>query len=55
MVGIELGRVGCRWRVTIPALSVARWDLISTLTDVSRGPPIIPDGRISQVRFETLA
>src|SRR6516225_2726948 len=54
-VGIELRRACCRWRVTSLALSIARWDLISTMANGSGGPPIIPDGRITQVRFETLA
>jgi hypothetical protein len=38
-----------------PALSIAGRVHIPTMADVSRRPPIIPDGRISQVRFETLA
>src|SRR6266568_1238459 len=32
MVGIELRRAGCRWRVTKPALSIASWVLISTVS-----------------------
>src|SRR5262249_28363134 len=42
------------WRVTTPALSVARWDLISTMATFPEAP-IIPDGGVSPVRFETLA
>jgi len=38
-----------------PTLSIAGRVHIPTMADVSRRPPIIPDGRISQVRFETLA
>ena len=38
-----------------PALSIAGRVHIPTVADVSRCPPIIPDGRISRVRFETLA
>ena len=34
LVGIELRRAGCRWRVTKPALSIASWDLISTMNFV---------------------
>src|SRR5450631_3499673 len=52
-VGIELGRANCRWRVTSPALSVAGWVHSSTVATFPEAPPIIPDGRISQVRFET--
>src|SRR5882724_4991056 len=55
VVGIELRRASCRWRVTKPALSIASWVLISTMAYVFEGPPIMPDGRISQVRFEVLA
>jgi hypothetical protein len=54
-VGIELVRARFRWRVTAPALSLARRVHNSTISHVSRGPPIIPDGRISQVRFGVLA
>ena len=38
MVGIELRRAGCRWRVTKPALSIASWVLISTMATFSRPP-----------------
>src|SRR5882672_2158255 len=31
MVGIELRRAGCRWRVTKLALSITSWVLISTM------------------------
>ena len=55
MVGIELRRASCRWRVTKPALSIASWVLIFHHGYVFEGPPIMPDGRISQVRFEVLA
>jgi|HubBroStandDraft_4_1064222.scaffolds.fasta_scaffold115602_2 hypothetical protein len=37
-VGIELRRAGCRWRVTKPALSIASWDLISTVATFSKAP-----------------
>ena len=37
--------------MTTPALSVAGWVPCSTLGHVSEGPPTIPDGRISRVRF----
>jgi hypothetical protein len=35
MVGIELRRASCRWRVTKPALSIASWDLISTVAQAA--------------------
>jgi len=38
MVGIELRRAGCRWRVTNPALSIASWVLISTMATFSKAP-----------------
>jgi hypothetical protein len=38
MVGIELRRAGCRWRVTKPALSIASWVLISTMATFSKAP-----------------
>jgi hypothetical protein len=38
MVGIELRRAGCRWGVTKPALSIASWDLISTMATFSEAP-----------------
>ena len=38
-----------------PTLSIVGRVHIPTMADVSRRPPIIPDGRISRVRFETLA
>jgi hypothetical protein len=38
MVGIELRRAGCRWRVTKPALSIASWVLISTMATFSEAP-----------------
>ena len=38
MVGIELRRAGCRWRVTKPALSIASWVLISTVATFSEAP-----------------
>ena len=46
MVGIELRRAGCRWRVTNPALSIASWVLISTMAAFSKAPPIMPDGQM---------
>jgi hypothetical protein len=54
IVGIELGRVCCRRRVTTLTLSVARWVHSSAMVTFSEAPPIMPDGRISQVRFEAL-
>jgi hypothetical protein len=36
MVGIELRRASCRWRVTKPALSIASWVLISTMATFSK-------------------
>ena len=38
VVGIELGRVSCRRRVTSLALSVARWVHISAMTTVPEAP-----------------
>jgi|HubBroStandDraft_3_1064219.scaffolds.fasta_scaffold29929_2 hypothetical protein len=38
LVGIELRRAGCRWGVTKPALSIASWDLISTMATFSEAP-----------------
>jgi len=38
LVGIELRRAGCRWRVTKPALSIASWVLISTVATFSKAP-----------------
>ena len=55
MIGIELGRVCFRQRVTILALSVGEVGSQFRHSHVFRGPPIMPDGRISQVRFEVLA
>jgi hypothetical protein len=37
-VGIELRRACCRWRVTSLALSIARWDLISTMATFPCSP-----------------
>ena len=54
-VGIELRRANCRWRVTGLALSICEAGSHFHHGHVSGGPPIIPDGRISRVRFETLA
>jgi hypothetical protein len=55
-VGIELVRARFRWRVTAPALSLdSKAGSQFHHSHVSRGPPIIPDGRISQVRFGVLA
>ena len=53
-VGIEIGRANFRWEVTSLALSIARWVHSSTMAAFP-APPIIPDGQISRVRFETLA
>jgi len=44
-----------RWRVTVLALSVCEAGSQFHQGCVSRGPPIMPDNRISQVRFEALA
>ena len=54
-IGIERGRASRRWRVTVLALSVCKAGSQFHRSHVSRGPPIIPDGRVSQVRFEVLA
>jgi hypothetical protein len=54
-VGIELRRASCRWRVTGLALSICEAGSHFHHGHVSGGPPIIPDGRISQVRLETLS
>jgi hypothetical protein len=35
----------------MPALSIARWVLSSTIAHVSVSPPAIPDSRISRIRF----
>ena len=37
-VGIELRRAGCRWRVTVPALSIARRVPISTMATFPEAP-----------------
>ncbi len=50
-VGIDLGRASRRWRVTCPALSVARRVHISTIAAFPEAPRFIPDGRISRVRL----
>jgi hypothetical protein len=55
LIGIERGRASRRWRVSILAPSVCKVGSQFHLNHVSRGPPIIPDGRVSQVRFEVLA
>jgi hypothetical protein len=38
VVGIELRRACCRWRVTSLALSIARWDLIPTMATFPEAP-----------------
>ena len=38
VVGIELGRACCRWRVTILTLSLVRWVHISTVTTFPEAP-----------------
>src|SRR5215467_15162134 len=38
LVGIELRRACCRWRVTSLALSIARWNLISTMATFPEAP-----------------
>ena len=53
--GIERGRASRRWRVTSLALSICKMGSQFHRSYVSRGPPIIPDGRVSQVRLEVLA
>src|SRR5262249_8918078 len=55
LFGIELRRASCRWRVTGLALSICEAGSHFHNGHVSGGPAIIPDGRISQVRLETLA
>ena len=37
-VGIELRRACCRWRVTVLALSIARWVHISTMATFPEAP-----------------
>jgi hypothetical protein len=54
-IGIERGRASRRGRFSILALSVCKVGSQFPHSHVSRGPPIIPDGRVSQVRFEVLA
>ena len=54
-IGIERKRASRRWRVSVFALSVCKAGSQFHLSYVSRGPPIIPDGRVSQVRLEVLA
>ena len=53
------GRAGARAAVggefLAGALSVAPQDPSSTMTHVSPGPPLIPDGRISRVRLAAAA
>jgi hypothetical protein len=39
----------------MPALSITGWGHNSTLAHVSASLPLIPDGRLSRVRFETAA
>jgi hypothetical protein len=55
LVGIELRRASCRRRVIALALSIARRVHNSTMATFSEAPPIMPYGRISEVRFEVLA
>jgi len=55
VVGIELGCVCFRQRATTLTLSVCEMGSQFRHGHVLRGPPIMPDGRISQVRFEALA
>jgi len=38
VVGIELGRAGCRWGVTVLALSIARRVHIPTMTTFTEAP-----------------
>jgi hypothetical protein len=38
LVGIELGRASCKWRVTSPALSVAEWVHSSTMATFPEAP-----------------
>jgi hypothetical protein len=54
-VGIELGRADFQVEGYQPRPFGCEVGSQFHHGHVSRGPPIIPDGRISQVRFETLA
>src|SRR5947208_2093317 len=54
-VGIELGRADFQVEAYQPCPFGCKVGSQFHHSHVSRGPPIIPDGRISQVRFETLA
>ena len=38
VVGIELGRASCRWRVTSLALSLAKWVPSSTMATFPEAP-----------------
>ncbi len=38
LVGIELQRASCRWRVTKPALSIASWVHNSTVATFPEAP-----------------
>jgi hypothetical protein len=55
VVGIEIGRASFRWEVTSLALFDCEVGAQFHHGRISRSPPIIPDGQISRVRFETLA
>jgi hypothetical protein len=55
IVGIELGRANGKVEGSHPRPFGCEVAAHFHQRHVSRGPPIIPDGRISQVRFETLA
>ena len=54
-VGIELGRADCQVEGYQPRPFGCGVGSQFHHSHVSRGPPIIPDGRLYQVRFETLA
>ncbi len=55
LVGIELGRASCRREGYQPRPFGCEVGSQFPHDYVSRGPPIMPDGRVSQVRFEALA
>jgi hypothetical protein len=55
MIGIELGRANGEVEGYQPRPFGCEVGSHFHQRNVSRGPPIIPDGRVSQVRFEVLA
>jgi hypothetical protein len=54
-VGIELRRAGCRWKGYQARSFDCELGSHFHHGYVFEGPPVMPDGRISQVRFEALA